>query len=487
MKYAVYVRVSTDKDEQVSSIQNQIEICRYWIEKNGFEWDENSIYKDEAVSGTAWLERHAMQLILEKVRRKELDTVVFKSIHRLGRDLRDALEIKEILLGHGVRLVTIEEGYDSYYEGKNDLKFEMYAMFASQLPKTVSVSVSAALAAKVRRGEYTGGIVPYGYKIVDQKYTINEDEAELVKKMYELYDNGLGYMKIADAINDMGVPSRTGKLWAYPSIRAIITNAAYKGDYIMQKYAEVKVDGRKKMIINPKEKWVVFENHHPAIITRDLWDKVNNPKTDKKTKRRVAINNELRGLACCAHCGTPLALQQRMYKNKEGETRYYCYLICGRYKRMGARGCVKHSGLQYSDLRLFVLQKLKEKENDLEKVFNLNDTDKHQEKQKKLRKEKKELEIKRERLLDLYLDGGPIDKETFTKRDKNFEKIIKEKELEILKLDDVKALVVEQQKVKEAFELLEESKDLYSTFKKLITRIEVNQDGVINIVYRFEE
>ncbi|AEA15551.1 site-specific recombinase [Bacillus thuringiensis serovar chinensis CT-43] len=212
MKYAVYVRVSTDRDEQVSSIENQIDICRYWIEKNGYEWDENSIYKDEAVSGTAWLERHAMQLILEKVRRKELDTVVFKSIHRLGRDLRDALEIKEILLGHGVRLVTIEEGYDSYYEGKNDLKFEMYAMFASQLPKTVSVSVSAALAAKVRRGEYTGGIVPYGYKIVDQKYTINEEEAELVRKMYELYDNGLGYMKIADAINDMGVPSHAHQL-----------------------------------------------------------------------------------------------------------------------------------------------------------------------------------------------------------------------------------------------------------------------------------
>ncbi|MBJ3793548.1 recombinase family protein, partial [Bacillus sp. OA1] len=167
------------------------------------EWDENSIYKDEAVSGTAWLERRAMQLILGKARKKELDTVVFKSIHRLGRDLRDALEIKEILLGHGVRLVTIEEGYDSYYEGENDLKFEMYAMFASQLPKTLSVSISAALAAKVRRGEYTGGTVPYGYKIVDKKYVINQEEAEIVREMYELYDNGLGYLRISNALNDV--------------------------------------------------------------------------------------------------------------------------------------------------------------------------------------------------------------------------------------------------------------------------------------------
>ena len=141
MRYAVYVRVSTDKDEQVSSVENQVDICRYWIEKNGYEWDQSAVYFDDGISGTAWLERHAMR-ILKKVRKNELDTVVFKSIHRLARDLKDALEIKEILLGHGVRLVTIEEGYDSYYEGNNDMKFEIYAMFRAT-PKTLSTSISA--------------------------------------------------------------------------------------------------------------------------------------------------------------------------------------------------------------------------------------------------------------------------------------------------------------------------------------------------------
>ena len=159
--------------------------------------------------------------------------------------MRDALEIKEILLGHGVRLVTIEEGYDSYYEGKNDLKFEMYAMFASQLPKTLSVSISAALAAKVRRGEYTGGTVPYGYKIVDKKYVINQEEAEIVREMYELYDNGLGYLRISNALNDVGKYKRSGKLWTYSAVKLIITNPMYKGDYVMGRSTEVKVDGRK--------------------------------------------------------------------------------------------------------------------------------------------------------------------------------------------------------------------------------------------------
>ncbi|MDR4248409.1 recombinase family protein, partial [Bacillus thuringiensis] len=88
-----YVRISTDKDEQVSSVENQVDSGRYWIEKNGNEWDQNAVCLDDGISGTAWLERHAMQLILQKVRKNELDTVVFKSIHRLARDLKDALEI----------------------------------------------------------------------------------------------------------------------------------------------------------------------------------------------------------------------------------------------------------------------------------------------------------------------------------------------------------------------------------------------------------
>lgn len=487
LKYAVYVRVSTDKDEQVSSIDNQIDICRYWIEKNGYEWDENSIYKDEAVSGTAWLERHALQLILEKVRKKELDTVLFKSIHRLARDLKDALEIKEILLGHGVRLVTIEEGYDSFYEGKNDMKFEMYAMFASQLPKTLSVSVSAALAAKVRRGEYTGGVAPYGYKIVDQKYTINDEEAEIVRKIYELYENGLGYVRIANVLNDMGVRSKTGQLWTYPSVKTIINNPAYKGDYIMQKHAYVKINGRKKRIINPKEKWVIFENQHPAIIDRELWDKLNAPKTDKKKKRRVAVGNELRGIAFCAHCGYRLVATSTVRQNKKGDDLTYIYMLCGRYKKTGGRECSRHSSIHYSDFRTLILSKLKEKAKDLEKEFELDNKQTHLDRIKKVKKEKSDLEMKKERLLDLYLDGGVINKETFAQRDKKLEQQIQEKELALLKLDDIQMRVKENQTIKDAFDSLESSNDLYPAFKKLISRIDVTREGAVDIKYRFEE
>ncbi|AJG91493.1 recombinase family protein [Bacillus tropicus] len=487
MAYAVYVRVSSDKDEQVSSVENQIDICRYWLENNGFEWDKNAVYFDDGISGTAWLERHAMQLILAKARKKELDTVVFKSIHRLARDLKDALEIKEILLGHGVRLITIEEGYDSHYEGKNDMKFEMYAMFASQLPKTLSVSVTAALAAKVRRGGYTGGFVPYGYEIVDDKYAINEEEAELVREIFELYAQGFGYIKISNIINDQGKRTRKGAPWTYSTLCKMIKNPTYKGDYTMQKYGTVKVNGKKKKVINPEEKWVVFENHHPAIVSRELWDKVNNKDPNKfQKKRRISTTNELRGITFCAHCGTAMSKRNNVRVNKNGTVKEYSYMICDWSRVTARRECVKHVPIHYKDLRALVLSKLKEKESVLDKEF-YSDEDQLDVKLKKLNRDIKDLKFKRERLLDLYLEDERIDKDTFTIRDAKLEKEIELKELEMRKANNIELQMKERQEIRDAFALLEESKDLNSAFKKLIKRIEVAQDGAVDIHYRFAE
>ncbi|MEF7558502.1 recombinase family protein [Bacillus thuringiensis] len=487
MAYAVYVRVSSDKDEQVSSVENQIDICRYWLENNGFEWDENAVYFDDGISGTAWLERHAIQLVLEKARKKEIDTVVFKSIHRLARDLKDALEIKEILLGHGVRLITIEEGYDSHYEGKNDMKFEMYAMFASQLPKTLSVSITAALAAKVRRGGYTGGFVPYGYEIIDGKYAINEEEAALVREIFELYAQGFGYIKIANTINDKGARTRKGAPWTFSTLSKMIKNPAYKGTYIMQKYGTVKVNGRKKKVINPKEKWVIFEDHHPAIISHELWEKVNNKDPNKfKKKRRVSTTNELRGITVCAHCGTAMSKRNSINVSKNGKETEYSYMICNWSRITARRECVRHVPIHYKDLRALVLSKLKEKEMELDKEF-CSDENQLQVKLRKLKKDINDLKFKRERLLDLYLEDERIDKDTFTIRNAKIEKEIGLKEMEIRKASNIEIQMKEKQEVRDAFALLEESKDLHSVFQKLIKRIEVAQDGAIDIYYRFEE
>ncbi|MDZ5607928.1 recombinase family protein [Bacillus pseudomycoides] len=483
MKYAVYVRVSTDKDEQVVSIENQIDICRYWIEQNGFEWDENAVYKDEAVSGTAWLERHAMQRILKKAEARELDIVIFKSIHRLARDLKDALEIKEILLGHGIRLVTIEEGYDSLYEGKNDMKFDIYAMFASQLPRTLSVSISAALAAKVRRGEHTGK-VPFGYDSVDNKMVINEEEAEVVQTIFDLYEKGLGYSAIADYLTEQGFRTRRGVKWSKMSVRYALNNRMYRGDYVMNQYTKVKVAGRKKQMLNPKEKWTIFENHHPAIISKAQWDRVNDGWESRKRKRKVSTRNELRGLVYCPHCGGRIRVitASRVRNGKRDEWRY---MKCQNYKNYALIECVNHVPILYSDFREIIVNRLKEVEKEIDTAFEWKQVDRNKKDIAKTKQEIARLKNKKERLLDLYIDKL-IDKDTFAKRDKDFENMLEEKESKLLKLTDESVEKDNQQQIKEAFSILNENTDLHEAFKLLIHRIWLYQDGQIKIEYTFQ-
>ncbi|WP_338029454.1 recombinase family protein [Gracilibacillus halophilus] len=288
--YLVYTRVSTDRDEQKDSLSNQVDICRYWLEQHNFEWNERSILQDESKSGTMFLERTAMQLVLKKARNREINMVVFKSIHRLARDLKDALEIKEVLLGHGVRVVTIEEGYDSELEGKNDMKFEMFSMFAAQYPKTQSVSISAALAAKVRRGDHIGK-VPYGYERVDQKLVIKEDEAKVIRQIFNWYNEGkYGMKSITNKLNEQieggTLPSpRNGGQWQLTSVQRILRNPTFCGDFILNQFTSIKVDGKKKQIRNPKSKWVIFEDHHPAIVSKKAFEQANNKEVlNKKTK-----------------------------------------------------------------------------------------------------------------------------------------------------------------------------------------------------------
>ncbi|GIP65373.1 hypothetical protein J32TS6_39280 [Virgibacillus pantothenticus] len=363
-KYLIYTRVSSDKDSQKESVPNQIDICRYWLEQNNYEFNEKSVLIDEDKSGTLFLERTAMQLILQKARNREIKMVLFKSIHRLARDLKDALEIKEVLLGHGVRVVTTEEGYDSYVEGKNDMKFEMFSMFAAQYPKSLSVSISSALAAKVRRGEHIGKI-PYGYDHIDQKLVIKEDEANVIRQIYKWYnEEGFGFKKITHLLNK-GVqegkilPPRSGRAWQVTTVQRIIKNPTFCGTFILNQYTSIKVDGRKKQIRNPEEKWIVFEDHHPAIVKKEDW-KLANSKKKVNMKTKTTPWNEFRGLLKCGKCGSNMVIIQSWKKKVDGTKTHWRYLKCSAYRRSGKNGCDNHVPIRYEEFRRFIVERLLE-------------------------------------------------------------------------------------------------------------------------------
>lgn len=488
-RYLIYARVSSDKDSQKESVPNQIDICRYWLEQNNFEWNEEAILIDDDKSGTLFLEREAMQLILKKARNREIKMVVFKSIHRLARDLKDALEIKEVLLGHGVRVVTIEEGYDSQVEGKNDMKFEMYSMFAAQLPKTISVSISSSLAAKVRRGEHIGR-VPYGYDRIDQKLVINKDEAAVVRQIYKWYIEGFGFKTIARMLNEglekgEFLPPRNKSVWQMTSIQRIIKNPTFCGVLILNQYTTIKVDGRKKQIRNPEEKWTIFEEHHPGIVSREIWEKANS-KEVLGEKKKISPWNEFRGLLKCGNCGSSMIINQSWRKKKDGTKTSWRYLKCSAYRRGGTSLCANHVPIEYGDFRAFILDQINEKSIRIAIDFD-NTFGKHKKQQiSKLKKSIQDLKNQHKDLLDLYL-SKLISKQEFGDKRNEMDKKIKEMEDNLFLYNKEKTNKIKINSIKEAYEEIQKKEqDLYHAMKIIIDHIVVHLDGEIDIHYNFD-
>lgn len=490
--YLIYGRVSTEKDEQVSSLENQVDICRNWIEKNGYEWNEQAIVLDNGISGTVLFDRAAMQLVLEKSRNREIKMVIFKSIHRLARDMKDALEIKETLLAHGVRLVTIEEGYDSLYEGKNDMKFEMFSMFAAQYPKTLSVSISGVFSAKVRRGEHVGP-VPFGYKLEAKKLVINEDEAPTVRQIFRWYNHDrLGFKTITRLLNEqlekgnVSKPRKKEK-WQVTSVQRMIQNPTYAGTYIRNRYTKIKVNGKKKQIQNPRELWQIYENHHPGIITMKEWEDANYRDNKLNANTKITPWNEFRGLLKCSECGSNMVIVQSWKKKKDGTKTHWRYLKCSAYRRAGKDGCVNHDPILYEDFREFVLKKIIRKGKRLKVSLENNLLQQRKREIASMEKRISSLEEKNKGLIDLYLEDKMITKEEFKLKRHEYEAEIRSLTDKVFLLKQEEDHQVEIENIQEAFNQLERhDEDLYHAFSTIIDHIVVHPDGKVDISYNFK-
>ncbi|OYD08301.1 recombinase family protein [Paludifilum halophilum] len=484
-KYAIYVRVSTDRDEQISSVENQIDICRNWLERNGYIWDENQVFKDEGVSGTLFLERPSIQLILEKAKRKEIQMVVFKSISRLARDLKDSLEIREVFISHNVRIISVEEGYDSHKAGKNDMAFELWSLFSAQYSRTLSAGVSAALAAKVRRGEHIGK-TPFGYDKKDGFLVINEEEAETVRRIYHWYSQGWGYKRIMKELNNRGIKPKMIHKWQVTSVQRLIQNPIYCGDFIMNQYTTVKVEGRRKQIRNPREKWIYFKDHHPAIISRAEWQRANQ-KDDNAPRRRITPWNEFRGIAKCSECGSNMVIVQSFRKRVDGRKNHWKYFKCSKWRRGGNDGCVNHQPITYEAFRSEILHHVQEKGYAVSLQLSNQLEDKRNRELQQLKRTQEKLKNRKKSLVDLYLDQL-IDQKEFEEKRKEIDNQIGGMNDQVFMLERKEHTEQHIESIQEAFELLEnQNQDLYEVIRTLIQEIRVDPDGAIEVDYTFEK
>ncbi len=336
----VYVRLSllNNNMEDDSSIQNQKNIILNYI-KNNEQFKLIEIYEDNNFSGTNF-NRTAFQKLIEDVQSGKINCIIVKDLSRFGRNYIECGNYLEKIFPYiGVRFIAINDNYDSENMNSSEILMMHLKNIINQLyAQDIGKKVSTAIRAKQKRGEYVGSFPNYGYKKDEKnknKLVINEETAPIVKMIYDLKLQGLGYVQIASKLNDQNILSpyaylhtkgyfKTDKYkdlkWTPLAVKRICTNQVYIGN-IAEKKSNVYGDKAKDLDM---EKFIVVKNMHEPIVSEKVFYKVqqvteNIAKTFKQKYDIKTTENIFKGLVKCGNCGKNMYRFKHCVKNKNGK------------------------------------------------------------------------------------------------------------------------------------------------------------------------
>lgn len=340
---AIYARVSTEK--QGDSVDHQLSLLTEFAKGRGWEVREDAIYEDEGLSATskALWERPSMYRLLKDSESDKFQVVLFKGISRLARDEEEAIGTANRLKAKGLRIISLEENYDS--QTTPDIIFTLHASMAKYEAEKLSVRVRLGNIEKAKRGRWTPGACPIGYKLRDGRLELDPEYAPIVRRIFDMYLDGKGIFTIMRTLNREGIKTPKGALWRNNTISRMLKNRAYTGTLIYNKTGEKVVreyddeTGRpqKRKIAVPKreEEWVVVEDTHEGIVSKEEFDKVQRILRSRAVRRSPNRQHPLSGIAKCAKCGSSLVA----HMNKNNYGKLYRYYRCFAFKLHGKAVC----------------------------------------------------------------------------------------------------------------------------------------------------
>lgn len=319
MIVAAYCRVSTQ--EQVNdgySLDEQAERLQKYCSAMG--WDVFKVYVDGGFSGAS-IDRPALKDLIDDVQDHKIEKVVVYKLDRLSRSQKDTLYlIEDVFLKNNCDFVSMCENFDTSSPfGK--AMIGILAVFAQLEREQIKERMQMGKDSKAKQGLYHGyNNVPIGYEYIDGLLKVEPNEAELVRKIYEMYAQGYSYSSITKYFNDAGLYPHFGRPWSRITVRRLIMSETYIG------------------MIPHRGQWV--EGIHEPIISKELWNECKRIR-DKRAHEFAnvnAINGQatayLTGLIFCKHCGARYAkLTKTRTLKKTGHTQYFKYCCNSRAKR----------------------------------------------------------------------------------------------------------------------------------------------------------
>ena len=353
-KTALYCRLSQDDgiDGDSNSIQNQKAILQKFAEDHHFP--SPRFYVDDGFSRGNF-QRPAFQQMISDMENGEIGIIVTKDLSRLGRNqLHTGLYIEERFPMFGVRYIAINDNVDTDSNESNDL-MPFKNLFNEWFIRDTSRKIRAVLKAKAERGERLGTRAPYGYrKDPDtKKLIVDEEAAAIVRRIFAMCAGGSGPSQIARILKKeqiltptMYAYTRFGMNhtcldtahpynWSDSAIANLLENEIYLGNTVNMKYS-TKSYKDKRRVEHPREECMVFENTHPALITREVWDIVQRVRKNKRRLTKMEEQNKYSGLVFCADCGSNMVLHRAHTMSAS-----YNHFTCRTYKKDG-ESCTGH-------------------------------------------------------------------------------------------------------------------------------------------------
>lgn len=360
-KIAAYMRISvdTEKDRDNTSIENQRRIIKAYL-KQRFPDAEVDYYVDRDRSGYTFEQRESYMKMRPLLMSGDYDILLIKDLSRFSRRNSKGLVELEDLRDAGVRIISIGDGID--YPTYDDWNNIQVRFLLNEMPVTdASKKVKKVVEMRQNNADWICA-VPYGYYMIDSKnmtYEVDEACAEVVRRIFEMYNGGMGYKKIANTLTDEKIPTprmveierkrkmaelnkkkvdiklKASPVWAIPTVSGILQNDFYIGTLRQRKYTRKRINGPDKRL-NAEEN-IVFENHHtPIVSTREFMKAQQQLKTRTKNNYRGTkkYDNDYSGFLFCGECGSPMFSMSR----PDLAPAY----TCGTYHKRGLKGCTSH-------------------------------------------------------------------------------------------------------------------------------------------------
>ncbi|WP_418619640.1 recombinase family protein [Ruminococcus sp.] len=355
-KAALYCRLSVDDGNFGGSVS--IETQKILLEQycKDHKITDYKFYCDDGCSGTNF-DRPSFKKMLSDIDEGKINLVIVKDLSRFGRNYVEPGMYVQRFTDSNIRFIAADDNYDSLVNS-DDLLFPIKNVVNEMYARDVSKKTKAAKKAKARDGQFIGSKAPFGYKIDpnDRHHLIvDEPAAQVVKRIFGLASEGVGYNKMAKIFREEKVLTPIAYFnlnnpdyfksdywrkefdWHVTSIRAILNNEVYLGKLVYGKQRNKSMKSKEK-VRNPKEDWIVVENCHEPIITQELWDTVHKILNAKHRPAKAGEVQMFAGLLYCSDCGHCLTYSQKQRKDGSYHGAYSCWM----YKTHGKEYCASH-------------------------------------------------------------------------------------------------------------------------------------------------